>query len=122
MGRFRGGARAAPWREFAPVGRRGDRLERLDTGGKGDSGDREADHLALTATSATDGVTHEENLFEVRGAEAGAAEDLTGAVLAAERNSVHGGYFAVDGVVVRGVGALLTADLWVELVHGSYFS
>lgn len=47
---------------------------RLDAGRDGEAGDGVADHLALTAAEAADGIAHEQNLGEVFAAQAGAAE------------------------------------------------
>jgi hypothetical protein len=93
----------------------------LSAGRKRDTGDGEADHLTLAATQATHGVTHEEDLREVRSAKAGATKTLVGAVLAADRNSTGGGYVVIDGAVVRRMCALPAAKVSVDLVRGAHF-
>jgi len=74
-------------------------------GRDGDSGDGEADHLALTAAETADGIAHEEDLLEVLGAEAGAAEGLAGAVLASDGHSAGVRWNVQRGIAVRGAGA-----------------
>lgn len=81
---------------------------RLDAGREREAGDCVADHLALTATEAADGIAHEQNLGEVVAAQGGAAEGLAGAELALNRNAVVGVESEV-GSLVRGVRALLSS-------------
>ena len=94
---------------------------RLSAGRKRDAGDGEADHLTLAATQATHGVTHEEDLGEVRSAKAGATKTLVGAVLAADRDSIACGYIVIDGAVVRRMCALPAAKVSIDLVQGAHF-
>ena len=65
-----------------------------------------ADHLALTAAEAADGIAHEQNLGEVVAAQRGAAEGLAGAELALDRNAVVGVESEVGVFCARSEGAL----------------
>ena len=60
----------------------------LDAGRDGDAGYGEADHLALTAAEAADGVAHEEYFGEVLRPKTGSAEVLAVAILATDRSAV----------------------------------
>ena len=60
-----------------------------DVGRDGDGGDGEADGLALAAAGAADGVAHEQELGDVSGAEAGAAEALADAELALQGDTAR---------------------------------
>jgi hypothetical protein len=61
---------------------------RLDARREGQAGDGEADQLALTASEAADGITHEQNIGEIVAAQGGAAEGLAGAELTPDRDAV----------------------------------
>lgn len=63
---------------------------RLEAGGDGQAGYGVADHLALTAAEAADGITHKKDLGEVLGAQGGAAKALAGAELTLNGNAVVG--------------------------------
>jgi hypothetical protein len=94
---------------------------RLGAGRKRDAGNCEADHLTLAATQATHGVAHEEDLREISNAKTGATKTLVGAVLAAKRDSIGGGYVVIDGAVVRRMHALPAAKVSIDLVQGAHF-
>jgi hypothetical protein len=89
---------------------------RLDAGREGEAGNGVADHLALTAAEAADGIAHEKDLGEVIAAQGGAPECLAGAILALDRDTVAGVLTEVRGAVVRGVGVLLATAVSVEFV------
>ena len=61
---------------------------RLDAGGEREAGDGEADHLALAAAEAADGITHEKDLVEVVTAQGGAAKCLAGTELTLDGDAV----------------------------------
>ncbi len=73
-----------------------------DMGGHGDRGDGEAYGLPLAAAKATDGVAHQQDLAEVRAAEAGAAKGLSGTELALDGDSAAEVRLSRDDGVVGG--------------------
>ena len=89
---------------------------RFDAGREREAGDGEADHLALTAAEAADGITHEKDLGEVVATQGGATECLAGTELALNRNTVAGVQSEVGGVAVRGVRVVLPSAATVELI------
>jgi hypothetical protein len=62
---------------------------RFEAGREGEAGDGEANHLALTATEAANGITHEKDMVEVVSAQGGAAKGLAGTVLALDGDTVE---------------------------------
>src|SRR6266481_5933122 len=89
---------------------------RFDAGREREAGDGEADHLALTAAEAADGIAHEKDLGEVVAAQGGAPEIPAGTELALNRNTVARVQPEVRGMAVRGVGVLFPSAGTVELV------
>ena len=73
----------------------------LDAGRDGEARYGVADHLALAAAEAADGVAHEENLSEVFSAEGGAAKVLSGAELALDGDAVVGIEAEIGSLVGR---------------------
>ena len=73
----------------------------LDAGRDGEARYGVADHLALAAAEAADGVAHEENLAEVFSAEGGPAKVLSGAELALDGDAVVGIEAEIGSLVGR---------------------
>ena len=89
---------------------------RLDTGRERETGDREADELALAAAEAADGIAHEKDLSEVIAAQGGAPEGLAGTELASDRYTIARVQSKVRGMDVRGVRVLSPSTGTVELI------
>jgi hypothetical protein len=85
---------------------------RFDAGGDGKAGYGVADHLALAAADAADGITHEEDFAEVFGPEGGTAKLLSGAKLALNRGAVIG----VEAQVWSLVRRLASSAAWFKLI------
>jgi hypothetical protein len=63
---------------------------RLDARRESKACDRVADHLALTASEAADGISHEQDLRKVFPAQGGSAEALPGAELTLDGDAMVG--------------------------------
>lgn len=85
---------------------------RLDAGGDCEAGYGVADHLALAAANAADGIAHEEDFAEVFGPEGGTAKLLPGAELALDTYAVVGVEAQVRSLVRR----LASSAAWFELI------
>jgi hypothetical protein len=88
---------------------------RLDAGGDGEARYGVADHLALAAADAANGIAHEEDFAEVFGPEGGTAKLLSGAELALDSDAVIGVEAKVRSLVRR-LASFSASAAWFELI------